>query len=155
MSCFNEQCLQALQGIERNLERIADMYKKTELIKLGILDPGRAFPEYKDLFEAQEKELREIWTPRYERSPEKEPTCVPFVLSNSTDDIFRRFKDKYPSLANHVRAYYPAEEPDSIVIKLDIRSAATGSSVIIYNNETTEIKEAVNCKIFERRPEHE
>ena len=59
-------------------------------------------------------------------------------------DILRRFKDKYPSLANHVRNYRPADEPNSIIIWLDIRNAMTGSSAIIYNNETTTIKAAVN-----------
>ena len=133
MSYFDQQCLQALQGIERNLDRIATTYEKTEKVKMGVIDPCEAFPEYKDIFEAREKEIRETWMPHYELSPKKEPTY---------GDIFRRFKDKYPSLANHVEDYRPAEEPNSIVIWLDIMNATTRSSIIVYNDETAKIKEA-------------
>lgn len=70
----NEQLLQALQGIERNLDRIATMYEKMEKVKMGAVDPREAFPEYKGIFEAREKEIRETWMPNYELSPKKEPT---------------------------------------------------------------------------------
>ena len=77
MSYFDQQCLQALQGIERNLDRIATMYEKTEKLKIGVLTPNMAFPEYADAFNERQKELEKIfmpksWVPNYNTEPEPE-----------------------------------------------------------------------------------
>lgn len=115
MSYFDQQCLKALEGIERNLDRIATMYEKTEKVKIGVLTPNMAFPEYADVFNERQKELEKIFMPKSwmenhntEAEPEKEiytcETCVynppsscdgkPCAMCDTNDPLLNNWERK-------------------------------------------------------------
>lgn len=68
MSMYDTEVLDALKSIakgisEQNdiLNRLATMYEKSEKLKLGVLTPNEAFPEYKEQMEKRDKEAESMF----------------------------------------------------------------------------------------------